>query len=835
MGRGKVGRQAAELFPAFLELLGVGAAEGHSAGNPFVSERERWRAGRPSLPLTLWFALGAWLGIAASYANLRNQSVFMCRMLAVLSAALLVVCVICLLVSIGRAAFMVMAAGMLLGLMAGCAQAAAVHAAQEALWGTGGEAVVELTQDGRVASFGQTVTGRMRTSTGAAALVRMNLTDAPVLMAGQRVSVRTTWREPGSSAAESLWTRGIAATANASGCTVLEASGPAAAIRAFRGQAIAMMESLDSLDLQLRQASAGEADEPTASHPSDGKDFLEAVLLGWRDGIFEADWYAAAKIDGVAHMVAVSGAHLAIVCGLALALLRRLRVSRTAQLAIQLVLVAAYLVLTGVAVSAVRAAFMTVIGLSAFLAKRRAYSLGALSFAIIVMLTLDPLCAFSLSFALSAGSTLGIVVFARYVSDWMAMLLGRAHVGAIMQSVALCLAAQLVSSPLSAAEFGQVSLVSPVVNVLIAPLFTVICGVGLPLVVLATAFGVGAGALSLLAAACSCVCALLQAFAALPGAAVPVYLDSAASLVLAVGLPTVLWAVWPRPNWRLVGAVAAGGAAVALVLSLSVPLKGDDVVMLDVGQGDAFVLRSAGRTLLIDTGNHDDLLLQGLARQGIRHLDAVAITHADDDHCGSLSVLKGVVGVDCVLLANEMLICENAKARDLVRTAADVAGAADAVKGVSVGERIVLGRFALDVIGPDSFTEDGGNADSLTLLLQADDDADGTVDWRGLFCGDAENDQIRAYQDQGRIGDIDIYKVGHHGSRAALDESAAETMRPEICLVSVGAHNRYGHPAASTLETLRQVGGTIWRTDQQGDVTCHLSSERIRVTAQRAS
>jgi len=265
--------------------------------------------------------------------------------------------------------------------------------------------------------------------------------------------------------------------------------------------------------------------------------------------------------------------------------------------------------------------------------------------------------------------------------------------------------------------------------VLIAPLFTVICGVGLPLVVMATACGVGAGALSLLAAACSCVCALLQAFAALPGAAVPVYLDSAASLVLAVGLPAALWAVWPRPNWRLVGAMAAGGAAVALVLSLSVPLKGDDVVMLDVGQGDAFVLRSAGRTLLIDTGNHDDLLLKGLARQGIRHLDAVAITHADDDHCGSLSVLKGVVGVDCVLLANEMLICENAKARNLVRTAADVAGAADAVKGVSVGERIVLGRFALDVIGPDSFTEDGGNADRRTMMP--------TEPWIGAACSAA--------------------------------------------------------------------------------------------------
>jgi competence protein ComEC len=834
MGNGRFVQGMAGASAAFAELLGAGDVPARPAGSAFLSDRERWLLDRPSLPLTLWFALGTWLGIAVSYGNLREQGVSACRLLAVLSAIGLAVCVACLLTSLGRAAFVVIAAGILLGVLGGSTAAGMVHAAQADLWGTSGETQVELTQDGRMGSFGQTVTGRMRTSSGASANVRVNMAEGPSLMAGQRIAVRATWREPGASSAESLWAKGIAATANVSGCTVVETNGPAAAVRSFRAQALALMEGLTPFGAQGPNGSEQDGAESFGDGSFDGRDFLEAVLLGWRDGIFDAEWYAAAKIDGVAHMVAVSGAHLAIVCGMALALLRRMRASRTVQLAVQLALVSTYLVLTGVAVSAVRAAFMTIIGLSAFLARRRAYSLGALSFAIVVMLVLDPLCAFSLSFSLSAGSTLGIVLFARYLSEGMASLLRCTHAGAVLQSVALCLAAQLVASPVSAAEFGQVSLVSPVVNVVMAPVFTVICGAGLPLVFTATAFGVGAGALSLLAGACSWACLLLQAFAALPYAALPVYLDSAIAVLLAIGVPAALWAAWPRPSWRMAGAMAAGGIVFFLVLSLSPFLKGDQVIMMDVGQGDAFVLRSAGRTLLIDTGNHDDLLLQGLARQGIRHLDAVAVTHADDDHCGSLSALKGVVDVDCVVLARDMLTCENAKAQNLVRTAAGVAGAADAVKGVSVGERIVVGRFTLKVIGPDAFTEEGGNADSLTLLLQADDDADGAVDWRGLFCGDAEKDQIHAYADQGRVGDIDIYKVGHHGSRAAIDEEAATTLKPEICLVSVGAHNRYGHPVASTLETLRQAGGTIWRTDEQGDVTCYLSSERIRVTAQRS-
>ena len=103
--------------------------------------------------------------------------------------------------------------------------------------------------------------------------------------------------------------------------------------------------------------------------------------------------------------------------------------------------------------------------------------------------------------------------------------------------------------------------------------------------------------------------------------------------------------------------------------------------------------------------------------------------------------------------------------------------------------------------------------------------------WTTLFCGDAESDQLKEIIDEGELGDIDIYKVGHHGSKAALTESVVEVIRPEISLVSVGEGNRYGHPAAQTLSLLDSVGSHVFRTDEMGDVSCEFSNDGIRVTA----
>ena len=337
---------------------------------------------------------------------------------------------------------------------------------------------------------------------------------------------------------------------------------------------------------------------------------------------------------------------------------------------------------------------------------------------------------------------------------------------------------------------------------------------------------------------CACVGAsalteLVRLLAAVPHAAIPVSVPVPASLAFLAALSAVLWLAWPRLRLRAALAFAAAGCcAAAFAFVLAPRMAGDEIVMLDVGQGDAFVVRSRGAAVLVDTGNQERLLREALARHGVYRLDAVLVTHGDDDHMGALASLAGVVEVQRVLVAQDALTCECRSCENLIEAARSLVGD-QKVEGVRMGDVLQVGAFELSVAWPERFSDEGGNADSVCLVADADLDDDGAPDWRALFTGDAEHDQLRALIDEGRVGSVDIYKVGHHGSRNALDDEEAAVLAPRIALVSAGAGNRYGHPTQETLDRLSAVGSAIYRTDEQGDVSCKLTGDRIEVATLR--
>ncbi|MBL6464099.1 MAG: ComEC/Rec2 family competence protein, partial [Senegalimassilia sp.] len=135
-----------------------------------------------------------------------------------------------------------------------------------------------------------------------------------------------------------------------------------------------------------------------------------AIACGWRADLPESV-YRQFQVSGLAHVVAVSGAHLSIVAALMASILGALRVPKPISVAAQIMLFAAYLALTAMPASAIRATLMTLAGMTSWTARRRASSLSALGCCIAVMIALDAQAALSSSFALSVLATLGIVVF----------------------------------------------------------------------------------------------------------------------------------------------------------------------------------------------------------------------------------------------------------------------------------------------------------------------------------------------------------------------------------------------------------------------------------------
>lgn len=558
---------------------------------------------------------------------------------------------------------------------------------------------------------------------------------------------------------------------------------------------------------------------------------LKALVIGERQQLFQEDVYQDVKICGLAHMVAVSGAHLVIVFGLINSVLNAFRLPRSVAIAMQLLFLGMYLIMVGFPISCIRASVMAAVGLISFTAHRRSYALSSLGVAMVALIAIDSSSACSLSFALSAFSTLGIVLFAPLLLAWLPAVGDRLR-GCVVEPFAMTLAALLFTFPLNIGAFSQFSLIAPLANIVVVPLVSASCilgvlafaAMGVPLLGVLFSFGsyVFCTAFALIAAA----------LGAVPFASIPLSLPFWFLAVISVLLASLLWCVWPvKAPVRCLGAVC-----LVLLLCFAVGSGrnaiGTSVSMLDVGQGDAILFKSKGATLLVDTGNQTTKLLSSLSGQGVHHLDAILITHPDDDHCGSLSALRGVVSCDKVFFAKGITSLATDKAVSVVDEAASLVGKQN-VSELAVGDSLLVGALSLKCVSPVSLEDEGGNQDSVVLRMLSDLDADGVPEWSGLFGGDAESEILQNLEDSGAVGEVDILKVSHHGAKASMTQALAEELNPRLALISVGKTNRYGHPAPSTLEYLQQQGSQVLRTDDQGTVVCRLEPTDIEVYCMR--
>ena len=277
--------------------------------------------------------------------------------------------------------------------------------------------------------------------------------------------------------------------------------------------------------------------------------------------------------------------------------------------------------------------------------------------------------------------------------------------------------------------------------------------------------------------------------------------------------------------------VVGGALGCLALLAVLLPVAGGaNLVAMDIGQGDAILLSDGRRQVLVDTGPRDADLRAALGRQGVHHLDAVVITHFDEDHCGALGALQSFVRVDHVIVATGLpeAAASTGDGADTISEAIALCGREGIVE-VSAGDEIrVSDRMSLSVVWPRGQVDESSNENSVCLLLSFDADVDGKADHTALLTGDAEHEELSAMVDAG-LGDIEVLKVGHHGSAEAVDEDVLRTLKPELALISVGADNSYGHPNDHTLELLEDAGARIYRTDESGDIRLTFDSEGMAV------
>jgi competence protein ComEC len=695
----------------------------------------------------------------------------------------------------------------------------------------------------------QLVLGELRTDAGATVNGRLLLwlPRGIELRAGDRVSVRVTLEEPrdfdGFAYREYLARQGIGAIGRASDATVTPGSGPIAVLAGIRRL--------------LRDGLNAVVPEPEAALGA-------GILLGIRSGIAPEidDAFADA---GLTHVVAISGWNIAIVAAVVAAVvapLGRHGARRWASAGIGVGAVAGYVVLTGAGPSVVRAALMAGAMLLVRLGGSRAHAASALCAAAGVMLLAAPAVLWDVGFQLSLLATGGLIWFGGAIEGrlcWLPAL--------VREPIALTLAAQLTTLPVLLVNFERLSLVAPIANVVVVPIvpFAMLaCGLAavagaVPVPILGEIAGWAFGGAAWLALHVMIAAGL--SFASVPAAAIDVTVPAPLAVAWYPCLGLAWWSMRSAPangprELVLVPGVARGPghtraaravrevvrprwlvAALLLVLLLTSLAGRPDgrlhLFALDIGQGDAILVRTPdGVTMLVDGGPDPELTLREIGASlpwDMRRIDVVLLSHPHQDHVAGLVEVLRRYRVELVLHAG--IAFENAAYHQFL---ADAASRRIGVQLARAGARLALGAMtSLEIVYP-------AEADAAAPLPEGDINNGSVVavlryaSFSVLLTGDAEAPIEAALLDRGLVPDVDLLKVGHHGSASSTTPPFLAAAAPEVAIISSGVDNEYGHPAPETLATLANLPGVaVLRTDTDGRI--EITSDGQRYTARSES
>jgi competence protein ComEC len=534
------------------------------------------------------------------------------------------------------------------------------------------------------------------------------------------------------------------------------------------------------------------------------------------------------KRSGLAHVLAVSGQNVMLLATLVLAAGALVGAPLRTRLLVALALVALYVPLTGAGPSIQRAGVMGAAGLVAALAGRPAHRWYALGLAAAVTLAFNPRAAGEPGWQLSFAAVVALLALAPPLRG----VLARAMPGPVADVAAITIAATVGTAPLMALHFEQVSVAALPANLLAAAAIAPVMWLGTlsaAVAQLAPALALPFNALN--APLLAFVQWVAHTFAAAPAAVVPVRLGSPAALggAYAALIAAILgfaaaWRRFPplelRRGHRAVAALAAValtglGCAAALDDGSAPPARGELVVsFLDIGQGDATLLQKDGVAVLVDTGPPGGPILRRLSEAGVKRLDALVITHAQNDHEGAaLEVLRRY----------PTRLVVNGGAGWPTRVQEGLAAATRARRiAAQAGQVLTLGDVRMRLLWPPppepGFRPEGDpNQRAVVAHVQV-----GEFDL--LLPADAESEVTAALE----LPRVEAIKVAHHGSADEGLPALLERTQPEFAAIEVGRGNTYGHPAPSTLTALRAVDH-VYRTDQDGTVRLRVRGGAVRV------
>lgn len=629
--------------------------------------------------------------------------------------------------------------------------------------------------------------------------------------------------------------------------------------------------------------------------PSNQSGVLEGILFGDTSGIPEVD-LERYRVTGVYHVFSASGSNVAFLLLLSWGALGFLPLPLRTGLSIAVL--SFYAILCGGNPPILRATVMGIFVLLGRLGTGRGNSLRGLFLASLLLFVWEPLILKDIGFQLSFMATWGILVLSPKI---MAAKIILRLPKALKSAFAMTCAAQIATLPLLIVTFHRLSFIGLIANLGVLFLIGSIFELGILGVILSFLpplalpfFQVSLWLLSLVNGILFRLASLPIADAWVINPGVPFWMCwYAGILVLLVGKERVgftahVWGTHVRrwidplvtplskdfealagclpPAWSAKGSAlraekgwvkrvgVKGGRALLLLIVLlllwspwNIP-RALEVTFIDVGQGDSILIETPkGKRILVDTGPlsqrfdaGERIIVPYLLQKGIKHLDALILTHSHADHIGGAAAVLETIPVDWVGVpedGQDWLKGDNFGEMEDVKEngRGEVSGlnpkltrllAKERLEKLEAGDRLLLDSdIELRVLAPKGVltgTHSDGNNNSLVLRLT--DRSGQSV----LLTADMEEEEMREILESGQDFSSDLFKVPHHGSRFSLDLDWLNQINPRVSIISVGK-NSFGHPAPGVLQYWQERHVSLYRTDVDGSIRVRLDEKGIEV------
>lgn len=541
-----------------------------------------------------------------------------------------------------------------------------------------------------------------------------------------------------------------------------------------------------------------------------------AMVLGDKASL-DADIKQLYQRNGIAHLIAISGLHIAMIGGVLYQILRKALGSFSIAAGIGITFIILYGIMTGLSGATCRAVLMLTVSIGADVSGRKYDTITAVSVALLFMLIKNPYQLTQVGFLLSFGAIIGIAVIYPILKQYLHKL--PKWLDGLLVSVSV----QLTLLPVMLYYFYEIPVYGILLNIVVVPLMSVL----LPLLIFCGIIGsVFLEGGSIFAKISDIIFFVYESLCRLS--------EHLPFHTFCTGRPSVLWIVLYylilvavllsvyKKRFRFLFVCGVMSAGLFTVFFLPSSLK---ICSFDVGQGDGCYIRTPNRKhILVDGGSSSKkktgtyVLKNGMKYYGGNQIDYIFVSHMDSDHYNGIAEL---LNDSTVLVKNFIMpgITDKDEEYRELENMAEKKGCR--IYYLKQGDTLIIDGVTFSCLNPTYKSYEDKNQGSMVLLMSY-------RNFDMLFTGDIDETVENEIKNQINIP-VEVLKVAHHGSATASSKDFLKKVSPDNAVISVGKKNRYGHPAKEVMKCLSVYCQKIYLTKDAGAITIDTNGKKYKI------